>query len=155
MGIYRTLRVWGLNAINTVVYVASGGTRTLHEGRYELGRWTNWNRETAAWPRVFAQPTTEADICAVVRDAKRLRVVGSGHTFGDQPVSSDTILSLDRYCGLISVDEARRRLRVQAGMRLRDLHAAGRRCCRRSHRTPRARRARASAAASARGARRR
>jgi L-gulonolactone oxidase len=121
VGIYRTLRAWGLNAVNTLVYVGSGGNKTLHEGRYELGRWTNWNRETAAWPRVFAQPTTEQEICRVVREAKRLRVVGAGHTFGDQPVSNDTMLSLDKYNAVVSVDQERRRLRVQAGMRLRDL----------------------------------
>lgn len=121
MGIYKTLRAWTINAANTLVYVGSGGTSTLHEGRYRLGEWTNWNRETSARPRLYATPSTEEELCAVIRDAKRLRVVGAGHTFGDQAVSTDVMVSLERYNRLISVDEVRRTLRVQAGMRLREL----------------------------------
>ena len=124
MSLIKTVRTWGINAANTLAYIGSAGKATLHDGRYQLGRWTNWNRETAARPRLYATPSTEAELCQVVRDAKRLRVVGAGHSFGDQPVSSDVMLSLERYNRLVSMDasaDAGGTLRVQAGMRLREL----------------------------------
>lgn len=119
----RAARTWAINTANTVVYVTSGGRRTLHEGRYEpwRGTWTNWSRTFEAQPQRFEMPATEADICRVVRAASKLRVVGSGHSFNASPLSSGTMLSLDAYDQILSLDTTTRVVRVQAGIRLRDL----------------------------------
>ncbi|HWN71761.1 MAG TPA: FAD-binding protein, partial [Haliangium sp.] len=119
----RTANTWAINTINSAVYVVSGGRRTLHEGRYRPWRntWTNWSRTFEAQPQRFEMPTTEADICRIVREASKLRVVGSGHSFNASPLTSGTMLSLDAYDQVLSIDTERRVVRVQAGVRLRDL----------------------------------
>jgi FAD/FMN-containing dehydrogenase len=119
----RAANTWAVNTANTVVYVASGGRRTLHEGRYQpwRGTWTNWSRTFEAQPHRFEIPTTEADICRIVREASKLRVVAGGHSFNASPLTSGTMLCLDLYDEILSIDTAKRAVRVQAGIRLRDL----------------------------------
>jgi FAD/FMN-containing dehydrogenase len=119
----RTAHTWAMNTLYTAAYVASGGRRTVHEGRYQPWRstWTNWSRTFEAQPHRFETPTTEAGICRLVREASKLRVVGSGHSFNASPLSAGTMMSLDRYNQVLSIDTERRVVHVQAGIRLRDL----------------------------------
>jgi L-gulono-1,4-lactone dehydrogenase len=84
--------------------------------------WQNWagnQRSTAA----VARPSTCDELVAVVRqaaaDGRRIKPVGSGHSFTDIARTDDLRLELDRMAGLVSVDG--RLVTVQAGMRLADL----------------------------------
>jgi FAD/FMN-containing dehydrogenase len=122
----RVLRTWGINIANSTVFLLTWGRRVLHEGRYRGGRWVDWYRVFGCRPRRYAEPTTEQEICEVVRNAGRLRVVGAGHSFNTAPLSDDVLLSLDRY-NRVSVHDAPERpgckiAEVQAGVRLRDLN---------------------------------
>jgi len=121
--VVRVARTWSFNTANTAVYIFSGGNRVLHEGVYSRyrGAWQNWNRMFQVKPLRFETPETEEDICRVVTESARLRVVGGGHTFNASPLSEGTMLSLDKYTRVLSVDKASRRVRVQAGIRLCDL----------------------------------
>jgi FAD/FMN-containing dehydrogenase len=120
----RTARTWAINTANAAAFIASGGRRVLHEGRYEpwRGTWTNWSRTFTAQPRRFEQPTTEKQICRLVRESSKLRVVASGHSFNASPLSSGTMMSLDAYDRILSIDTENHVARVQAGVRLRDLN---------------------------------
>ncbi|MDI3286206.1 D-arabinono-1,4-lactone oxidase [Polyangium sp. 15x6] len=124
--IERIARTWAINTANTAVYIASFGERVLHEGRHASlrGIWSNWNRSFESQPASFETPETEAEICRIVKEATRLRAVGGGHTFNASPLTNGTMLSLDRYTKILSVDQATGRVRVQTGIRLRDLTAA-------------------------------
>ena len=86
--IKRVVHTWTSNTVNSAVYVFSGGTKTLHEGRYHrsTNRWTNWNDTFSAQPRRFETPESEAAICEIVRSSKNVRVIGGGHTFNASPV---------------------------------------------------------------------
>jgi len=119
----RVVCTWTSNTVNSAAYVLSGGTKTLHEGHYRrlTGRWTNWNDTFSAGPRRFETPESEAAICEIIRSSKNVRVIGGGHTFNASPLSADTILSLDKYDKILAVDEGKRVVWVQAGIRLRDL----------------------------------
>jgi FAD/FMN-containing dehydrogenase len=121
--IKRIVQTWTTNTVNSTVYVLSGGTKTLHEARYQrsTGRWSNWNGTFFAQPRTFDTPESEAAICDLVRTSKKVRVVGGGHTFNASPLSAETMLSLDKYNKILAIDEDKRVVRVQAGIRLRDL----------------------------------
>jgi FAD/FMN-containing dehydrogenase len=126
----RLRRLWSkastffLNTLNTLVYVLSGGRTTLHEGHYSRrrGLWRNWNRTVAFRPQRYETPETEEDICRIVRESSRLRAVGGGHTFNDSTRTEQTLLSLDRYGRVLEVDTDQLRVRVQAGIRLRELN---------------------------------
>jgi FAD/FMN-containing dehydrogenase len=109
--------------VNTTVYVLSLGRKTLHEGRYcsWRRRWSNWSRTFASRPARHALPESEEEICALVRQAAHVRVVGAGHTFNACPLTDDLMLSLDKYNKVLAVDPGRKTARVQTGVRLRDL----------------------------------
>jgi FAD/FMN-containing dehydrogenase len=121
--IKRVVHTWASNTVNSAAYVLSGGTKTLHEGRYHrsTGRWTNWNDTFSVRPRRFETPESEAAICEMVGSSKSVRVIGGGHTFNSSPLSAETMVSLDKYNKILAVDEENRVVRVQAGVRLRDL----------------------------------
>lgn len=124
MFLYRWLSTAYSNIVNTVVYILTFGTVTRHEGRLRFGVWRNWNTTVRVRPRVFAYPTSEAEICKTIREARKVRVVGGGHSFNESPLCSDTMISLDKYNRVLSVDNETHRVTVQAGIRLRDLQAA-------------------------------
>src|SRR5215211_3926819 len=73
--IKRVMHTWTSNTVNSAVYVLSGGTKTLHEGRYHrsTSRWTNWNDTFSAQPRRFETPESEAASCEIVRSSKNVR----------------------------------------------------------------------------------
>lgn len=89
-------------------------------------RWTNFSGRVACQPERFSQPASEADLCAAVREAaaagRELRVAGTGHSFTPLCATRGTLVSLDDWQGVVSVDRARRRATVRAGTKL---HALG------------------------------
>jgi FAD/FMN-containing dehydrogenase len=120
----RKLRAFSFNTRNTLVYLLSGGSTTLHEGRYSRRRgvWRNWSGVVSVQPQRYEVPETEAELCRIVRESTKLRAVGGGHTFNDSTRTEQTLLSLDKYNRVLEVDAAQRRVRVQAGIRLRELN---------------------------------
>jgi len=122
--LWRKASTFSFNTRNMLVYLLSGGHTTLHEGHYSRlsGVWRSWNRAVAFRPQRYAAPETEADICRIVRESSKLRAVGGGHTFNDSTRTEQTLLSLDRYNRVLEVDRDQHRVRVQAGIRLRDLN---------------------------------
>jgi FAD/FMN-containing dehydrogenase len=93
-----------------------------HEGRYREGRWSNWTDNYSARPRRYALPRSEEQLSELARSTPSLRVVGGGHSFNDSPLCDETMVSLDAMDEVLAVDLPARRVRVQAGIRLRDLN---------------------------------
>ncbi len=109
-----------LDLLHGGLYAATGAPD--HEGHYRDGVWRNWTDSYAVRPAAYHLPATEAELRAIVAGADKLRVVGGGHTFNDSPLSEHTLVSLDAYDGVLHVDPEARAIRVQAGIRLRDLN---------------------------------
>jgi FAD/FMN-containing dehydrogenase len=88
--------------------------------------WSNFSGRVAFTPSLLARPKSEAELCAVVREATRaggcVRVAGSGHSFTPLVASSGTLVSLDDWQGIESVDTAKRQAVIRAGT---VLHALG------------------------------
>lgn len=88
-----------------------------------MARWTNWARTVEWEPARLVEPGDLEGIVRAVDEARRtrshLRVIGSGHSFTPLAATSDTLLSLDRYSGLVSVGGAC--ATVRAGTKLADL----------------------------------
>ena len=105
---------------NVVVYAATGGRRLWLEGRVQGGRFGNWLHRFRYRPRRFAQPATEQELVELVRGARTVRLFGSGHSFNDGVVTDDTLVSLDRYRGVLWKDLGRKQVAFRAGTRVRD-----------------------------------
>lgn len=135
-----------LDVQSALIYLLTLGRKTAHEGRAreKRGRWTwrNWNRTVTLRPQSVRMPSTEKELCDLLRQAnppdgqrqtlRKVRVIGAGHAFNDSSQTEDLLLSLDAYnqvWGVIDPYEGgglktgEKAVRVQAGIRLRDLNA--------------------------------
>jgi FAD/FMN-containing dehydrogenase len=90
------------------------------EGRVRDGVFSNWAKRFSYRPKRFVQPTTEAEIIYLVKNSKHLRVFGSAHSFNGGMLADDTLVSLDRYSGVIWKDLVKKQLAFRAGTCVRD-----------------------------------
>jgi len=88
--------------------------------------WTNWAGNHSCLAENYFAPATEAQIIEVVnfagRHQKKIRVVGSGHSFSPIALSNEVLVSLNNYRKLISVGKDT--IRCQGGMYLHELYSA-------------------------------
>lgn len=96
-------------------------------------KWRNWSGIVQTTPRDVIYPSAIEEIVELVlscrREGRRLRVVGSGHSFTAVAASDDVLVSLDRMQGIVEVDVAAQTATVWAGTKLKLLgellHAEG------------------------------
>ena len=89
------------STLNVVLYALTLGRFLWLEGRVRGGVFRNWLRLFRFRPAHFAQPTTEDEIVALVKGSTGLRVFGAGHSFNAGVVADHTLVSLDRYHGVL------------------------------------------------------
>ncbi|TJW17470.1 MAG: FAD-binding protein [Mesorhizobium sp.] len=81
--------------------------------------WSNWSGHVRAEPQLIASPADADELSDLVRTAPGpVRVAGAGHSFTPLVKSEGTILSMERFEGLVSHDSERHQARVRAGTRL-------------------------------------
>jgi len=82
----------------------------------------NWAGNIVFNPSEIAYPTTEAEIQQLVLKAansrKKVRIIGTGHSFTALVKTTDILVSLDKYQGIISVNKDRVQATVKAGTKL-------------------------------------
>ena len=86
------------------------------------GRWSNWGGNQRAVATTVLTPASADEVSDLVKKAiaagRRVKAVGSGHSFTDIAAADDQRLHLHRLAGLSSVDPVGRLVTVQAGMPL-------------------------------------
>jgi len=87
-------------------------------------RWSNWSGSVAGSPHAIARPKSEAELAALVRGARKVRVVGAGHSFMPLCETDGLLLSLAEMEGELSLNEVRTRAWAPAGWSLAKLTAA-------------------------------
>jgi L-gulonolactone oxidase len=128
----RIPRTWFINARNALVFLRSNGEWVRHVGHVRSLRrgWINWNRTVTSRPSQVAYPVDEHALseCLKQQPSRKVRIVGSGHSFNDSPATPELLISLDNYrlgsgteWELLRKDAQGGTVRVSAGMRLRDL----------------------------------
>jgi len=112
-------------ALTTSLNILLNGVTFDHylwlEGRVRGNRFRNWARRFRYQPARFAQPTTEAEIIDLVKNSSGLRLFGSAHSFNDGVISDHTLVSLDRFAGVVASNPADREITVKGGTRVRDV----------------------------------
>ncbi len=82
--------------------------------------WRNWAGDQSATPAAFERPGSVEEIASAVLRAgergMRVRVAGSGHSFGDAVCTDGMLMSLQAMAGLLDVDRSSGLVRVQAGI---------------------------------------
>lgn len=73
-------------------------------------------------------PITEREIMSIVQDAhdkgRKIRVLGSGHSWSEIAQTTDIMISLSKYTGVVSIDRENLEVTVKAGTALRDISEA-------------------------------
>jgi len=89
--------------------------------------WTNWAGNQKSRPVIIAKPSSEREVCTVVKRAvsnkQRVKVVGSGHSFTGIAVPDEVMIDLTRLNSVVNVDHVNGLVSVQAGIVLSDLNA--------------------------------
>lgn len=86
--------------------------------------WTNWSGGVACRPASVHYPRDEADLRRIVAACgpdDTLRVAGTGHSFTPLVATDDVLVSLERYTGLVEVDERAGTATVRAGTPIAEL----------------------------------
>ncbi len=105
--------------LNIIVNALTLGKKLWLEGRVRGGRFRNWARNFGYRPTNFVQPTTEEEIVKLVKSSDKIRFFGSGHSFNSGVVSDATLVSLDKYAGLVKREGDF--FTVKGGTRMRDV----------------------------------
>lgn len=108
-------------SLNILLYALTFGHFLWLEGRVRGGVFRNWLRRFRYRPQKFYRPRTEQELIDLIKTSNGIRFFGSGHSFNDGVVADVTLVSLDDYTGIVSVDNANLRMTVRAGTRVRDV----------------------------------
>ncbi|WP_199430696.1 D-arabinono-1,4-lactone oxidase [Qaidamihabitans albus] len=92
-----------------------------------MATWTNWAGTESATPRRLHRPGSAAEIAKIVADAavreRRVRPLGSGHSFSAIAVADSDAIDLGRWTGIVSADIDTGLVTVRSGTTLRALNA--------------------------------
>lgn len=87
--------------------VGSDGKRVLP--------WKNWSENQNCQPKSRPMPKDEVELAQIIKDAKTIRCVGSGHSFSPLVPTDETLLSLARFSGVKNIDSAKKQATLGAG----------------------------------------
>ncbi|KAF9135573.1 hypothetical protein BGX30_011510 [Mortierella sp. GBA39] len=86
----------------------------------------NWAKTFRCVPEQYYTPTTEEEIVKIIHLArisgKNVKAIGTGHSPSDLACTDGFMINTDKLNRLISVDEEKKTITVQAGMKLHKLH---------------------------------
>ena len=86
-----------------------------------MANWSNWSGSVDSKPARIERPKTLSDLSGLVQSAKKVRVVGAGHSFMPLCETDGTLLSLSELEGDVTVDAATNRVWAPAGCSLAKL----------------------------------
>ena len=81
--------------------------------------WSNWAGDQRCAPERVERPRDAEELARVVRGARRLRAVGSGHSFTDIACTDGVLVDLGGMRRVLAVDGTD--VTVEAGITLHDL----------------------------------
>ena len=91
-------------------------------------RWSNWAGNQQTGTVLFSKPQTESELQQVVQsaqaDGRRVKAVGSGHSFTAIAVSEEVLVDLSDYDEIIAIDKMNQTVTVQSGIQLSKLNQA-------------------------------
>ncbi|HEX4563374.1 MAG TPA: D-arabinono-1,4-lactone oxidase [Solirubrobacteraceae bacterium] len=87
--------------------------------------WRNWAGDERCAPAQLRRPRSVEEVQSALGEARergwRVRVAGSGHSFSDIACTDGLMLSLEHLDRVLEIDNEAARVRVQAGITIREL----------------------------------
>ena len=91
-------------------------------------RWSNWAGNQQTGTVLLSKPQTESELQQVVQSAqasgRRVKAVGSGHSFTAIAVSEEVLVDLSNYDEIVAIDKMNQTVTVQSGIQLSKLNQA-------------------------------
>ena len=91
-------------------------------------RWSNWAGNQQTGTVLLSKPQTESELQQVVQSAqasgRRVKAVGSGHSFTAIAVSEEVLVDLSNYDEIVAIDKMNQTVTVQSGTQLSKLNQA-------------------------------
>ena len=91
-------------------------------------RWSNWAGNQQTGTVLLSKPQTESELQQVVQsaqaDGRRVKAVGSGHSFTAIAVSEEVLVDLSNYDEIVAIDKMNQTVTVQSGIQLSKLNQA-------------------------------
>ena len=91
-------------------------------------RWSNWAGNQQTGTVLLSKPQTESELQRVVQSAqlsgRRVKAVGSGHSFTAIAVSEEVLVDLSDYDEIVAIDKINQTVTVQSGIQLSKLNQA-------------------------------
>jgi len=91
-------------------------------------RWSNWAGNQQTGTVLLSKPQTESELQQVVQSAqlsgRRVKAVGSGHSFTAIAVSEEVLVDLSDYDEIVAIDKINQTVTVQSGIQLSKLNQA-------------------------------
>jgi FAD-linked oxidoreductase len=88
---------------------------------------SNWSGSVKFQPETVVYPTSESEIIQLVQRAanerKKIRVVGTGHSFTPLIQTDQILVSLDKWQGITHIDQAKGLVTVKAGTKIHQFGA--------------------------------
>jgi L-gulonolactone oxidase len=85
----------------------------------------NWAGNVRVTARDWSSPRSEEQVAAVLaaarHEGRRVKVVGSGHSWSDAAAPEDQAMDLSRLRGVVALDEGRGRVTARAGTTIEEL----------------------------------
>lgn len=86
------------------------------------GVWSNWAGNQSIRPEGFDRPTNEDQLASLVSSARRVRAVGTGHSFTGAALTDGRLVSMDDLRRLVAIDRGAGTVTVEAGITIADLN---------------------------------
>lgn len=89
-------------------------------------RFTNWAKNITSNPQSYFIAESEADIVSLLlrceKENRKLRLIGSGHSWSAVCSTDEYLLSLDKYAQVINLDFSQNTITVQAGIKIFEIN---------------------------------
>lgn len=82
----------------------------------------NWAGNIGFQPKRFIEPRSVDELRKVIQSSKKVRVVGSGHSWSEAIVTDDTLVSLNGLRDVVEIDAAQKQITAQAGIKLSEVN---------------------------------
>ncbi len=83
---------------------------------------SNWAKNVCFRPSRYLEPRSVDELRKVIQSSKKVRVVGSGHSWSEAIVTDDTLVSLNDLREVVEIDAEQKQLTAQAGIKLSEIN---------------------------------
>lgn len=84
--------------------------------------WQNWAGNIRFTPKEIARPTSTEEVVALVKTGRKIRCIGSGHSWSGLAHTNDILMATDRLNKILSINRERNQAIIQSGAKLEDLN---------------------------------